>query len=417
MLIHNINEESEWYILLFTYKAIKDGETIKGVYDAPTKAHVVTFLKAQNMMPVSISEGAPSALRDYLPKPNPKVKDMSIFCEQFCSLLRAGVPVLEAQKLLYNQTKSKSLKEALQKSINGVTEGESLADSMAKSPTIFPSTLVSLVKAGETSGSLDTSLERMSNQYKKDAEIQAEIKKALVYPIMVLIVAVLVIVFMLVFIVPKFMEMFNDIEIEMPKITLVVVGASNWIQAHWFIALLILVAIITAIVAFVKSKQGHRIISLWAIKIPYIKNFTQAKNASKIARTLSTLLTSGMTVIDALTILETTLSNDYYKDAIKAVREDVLIGQPMSAKFNSHPELFPQMLSHMISVGEDTGDITAMLLRTSEYYDAEVETETQKLLSMLQPVITIFLAIIVCVILGAVLMPMVTLYSDLGDAL
>lgn len=406
--------------MTFSYKAVdKDGNMVNGIYEASEKTQVVAYLKAQRMTPVSVSNGANTNLSDMLPQKKTKAKDLSMFCEQFCALLRAGVSIVEALSLLLTQTskKEKALRTAIQTTITGVNEGESLSNSMARSPKVFNETLVSLVRAGEASGSLDTSLERMGEQYKKDAEIAATVKKAMMYPIIVLVVAVIVVVFMLVYIVPSFMNMFNDIGIEMPKITLMVVAASDWLVANYPLVILILVVLVIAIIAFTKSPTGKKFTSWMALKLPGVQMFTIKSNASKIARTLSTLLTAGMTVIEALAILESTLPNYYYKQAIKEIREDVLTGQPMSRKFVENEKLFPPMLSHMIAVGEDTGDITSMLMRTADYYDLEVDTATQTMMSFIQPAIILFLVVIVGTILAAVLSPMVTMYTELGDAL
>ena len=404
--------------MTFSYKAVdKDGVMVNGTYDASDKNQVVAYIKAQRMTPVQISNGRNNELSALLPQGKTKAKDLSMFCEQFCALLRAGVTIVDALSLLLEQTTDKGLRGAIQTTITSVNEGESLANSMGKSPKVFSDTLVSLVRAGEASGSLDTSLERMGEQYKKDAEIAAAIKKAMSYPIIVMVVAVAVVVFMLVYIVPSFMNMFNDIGIEMPGITLAVVAASDWIVANWPILLVIIIAAVIGISLFFKSPTGHKLSSYCALRIPGIKDFVKKSSASKIARTLSTLLTAGMTVIEALAILETTLPNYYYKQAIKEIREDVLTGQPMSRKFVENTAMFPSMLSHMIAVGEDTGDITAMLMRTADYYDLEVETATDTMMSMIQPATILFLVAIVGTILAAVLMPMVSMYGQLGDAL
>lgn len=404
--------------MLFSYKAVdKSGAIVTGQQEAVDRAQVIAHLKAQKMTPIEIGQGRSTDVKSLLPNAKTKAKDLSMFCEQFCALIRAGVTILDALKLLLDQTKDKGLKEAIQTTITGVNEGEALAAAMSKSPKVFSATLVSLVRAGEASGSLDVSLERMGQQYKKDAELAASVKKAMSYPIIVLIVAVIVVVFMLVWIVPAFMNMFADIGIEMPAITLAVVAMSDWLVENYVTVIFILLAIIIAAILFFRSPTGKKLVSKMALVIPGINNFTVKTNASKIARTLSTLLTAGMTVIDALEILEETLQNYYYKQAIKEIRDEVLTGQPMSQKFIENPALFPQMLSHMIAVGEDTGDMTSMLIRTADYYDLEVETATETLMSMMQPMIIIFLTGIVGVILAAVLSPMLALYTQLGDSL
>lgn len=403
--------------MLFSYKAIdKEGQQVTGTYEAPDRSQVVTYLRAQRLTPLEIGTGVNTSLKDKLPRARPQAKDLSMFCDQFCALIRAGVTIIDALGLLTHQTTNKMLKEGIMGAAVGVNEGESLANAM-NSTGVFDATLVSLVRAGEASGSLDKSLERMATQYKKDAEIAAAIKKAMMYPIIVLVVAVAVVIAMLVYIVPAFMKMFEDIGIEMPKITLAVVAASNWVQEHFLLLIIILVAVAGIFIAFFRSAIGKKCLSWAALNIPGVKEFTIKSNASKIARTLSTLLTAGMSVIEALDILESTLSNYYYKIAIKEVREEVLNGLPMSRRFVENKKLFPPMLSHMISVGEDTGDITAMLIRTADYYDLEVETATETMMSFVQPAIIVLLTGIVGVLIAAVLMPMVSMYGQLGDAL
>lgn len=406
--------------MVFSYKALdKSGAQVTGTREAADKGQVIAYLKAQHMTPISIKEGVSALNKELtLVQSKPKAKDLSMFCEQFCSLLRAGVTIMDALRLLGGQQKKSSmLYGAIQTTISSVNEGETLGNAMAKSPKCFDSTLVNLVRAGEASGSLDKSLERMSVQYKKDAELAATVKKAMSYPIIVMIVAIIVVIAMLVFVVPRFMKMFADIGIEMPALTMAMVGASNWLVENWKMVLLIVIGVGIAFFLFVKSKFGHKVFSKLAITIPVVKMLTINTHAAKIARTLSTLLTAGMTVIEALTILESTVNNYYYKEAIKAVREDVLTGRPMNRKFQEMPNLFPTMLTHMITVGEDTGDISAMLNRTADYYELEVETATQTLTSMIQPAVILFLACTVGVVLAAVLMPMVTMYQELGDAL
>lgn len=404
--------------MVFSYKAVDStGTVVTGTYNAAEKTQVISYLKAQGMTPVSIGSGVNTDLSAYMPQKKPAAKDLSMFCEQFSALLKAGVTILDGLKLLIEQTKNKALKEAIQTTVTAVNEGESLGNAMAKTPLVFDQTMTSLVKAGEASGSLEASLDRLGSQYKKDAEISATIKKAMVYPIIVLVVALVVVVFMLMFIVPKFMEIFESVDITMPKITLIVVGAADWLMANWFTALLVTGAVIGLFIAFIKSKTGKKCLSWVALQLPGVKEFTIKSSASKIARTLSTLLTAGMTVLEALVILENTLPNYYYKESIKIIYKKVSEGQQMSKQFLEDTKLYPSMLSHMIAVGEDTGDITSMLSRTADYYDLEVETATETMMSLMQPAIILLLSGIVCVVLAAVLMPMVTLYSELGTAL
>jgi type IV pilus assembly protein PilC len=222
---------------------------------------------------------------------------------------------------------------------------------------------------------------------------------------------------MLLVVVPNFMDMFDDIGIEMPKITLMVVAASEWVQQYWYILAIVIVAVVSGFVLFKRSPTGHKALSWLTLHLPGVNQFVVKSNAAKIARTLSTLLAAGMSIIEAVDILRSTMSNYYYESAIDEVRKDILTGRQMSAKFRENPDLFPNMLVHMISVGEDTGDTTSMLIRTADYYDLEVDGAVSTMMDMLSPAIMLLLVGIVGVLIAAVLMPMVTLYSELGDAL
>ena len=404
----------------YSYQAIDEkGQMHKGMHEATDKNSVIQYLRANHWTPVSVELGKSAQLSNtfgFLER-KPKVDDMSMFCEQFCSLLRAGITVLETLQMLGEQTANATLQKGIMQAITGINEGESLAVAMMRSPKAFDETLVSLVRAGEASGSLDTSLERMAVQYKKDAHIKASIKKAVSYPIIVLVVAVIVVIFMLLVVVPNFMDMFDDIGIEMPKITLMVVAASEWIQQYWYIVLIAAVAFVTGFILFKKSAVGHKTFSWLALHVPGVNQFVIKSNAARIARTLSTLLAAGMSIIEAVEILKNTMSNYYYEQCMEAVKQDILTGRQMSAKMKERLDLFPNMLVHMISVGEDTGDTTSMLVRTADYYDLEVDGAVGAMMDMLSPMIMMLLAGIVGVLIAAVLMPMVTLYSELGDAL
>lgn len=404
----------------FSFQAIDEtGKVRKGKHDAADKNAVISYLKAQHWTPVSVELGQSDQMAETFAFMNkaPKVEDLSMFCEQFCSLLRAGITVLETLQMLGEQTENAALQKGIMQAITGINEGESLATAMRRSPKAFDETLVSLVRAGEASGSLDVSLERMAVQYKKDAHIKSSVKKAISYPIIVLVVAFAVVIFMLLVVVPNFMDMFDDIGIEMPKITLMVVAASEWVQQYWYILAIIIIALVSGFVLFKKSATGHKALSWLTLHLPGVNQFVVKSNAAKIARTLSTLLAAGMSIIEAVDILRSTMSNYYYEQAIDAVRKDILTGRQMSAKFREAPDLFPNMLVHMISVGEDTGDTTSMLVRTADYYDMEVDGAVSTMMDMLSPAIMLLLVGIVGVLIAAVLMPMVTLYSELGDAL
>ncbi|MDY3656652.1 MAG: type II secretion system F family protein, partial [Lachnospiraceae bacterium] len=247
----------------YGYKAItKAGKEVKGSLEADNKDLAMAELRRQELTVIDLGE------QSFLTKDIdiqiggwPKARDLSVMCRQFVSMTKAGVSILESLKMLCEQTENKRLQDALKEVRISVEKGETLADSMAEHPKVFPAIMVNMVAAGEASGSLETAMDRVATQLEKSHKTQAMVKKAMIYPIIVLVVALAVVIFMLIYIVPKFMEIFESVGINMPKITLMVVGASDWLMKNWLIALLIVIGLIIAIIAFAKSPTGKKFFS------------------------------------------------------------------------------------------------------------------------------------------------------------
>jgi type IV pilus assembly protein PilC len=219
---------------------------------------------------------------------------------------------------------------------------------------------------------------------------------------------------MLAYVVPSFMGMFADLDIEMPKLTLMVVALSDFVQANFLLIIVAILLLVVGIKIFLKTETGEYIVSTLGVKIPKLSDFTVKTSASRLARTLSTLLSSGVGMVDALEITAKTMSNVLFKKAILEAREDVLKGIPLSEPLR-RSGLFPAMVVHMVAIGEETGDIEAMLEKLADYYDEEVELATQSLVAALEPMIILVLAVVVGTLVGAVMMPMLSLYQGLEN--
>ena len=402
----------------YKYTAIdKSGKTINGTIEAENEQRAAEQLKKEGKIPTEIKEQGimdkDINMADLFKRKIP-VRDMSIFCRQFVSMHRAGVTILETMRMLTEQTENERLKNGLQEVYLGVQKGDSLAASMMKCPDVFPKLLIHMVSAGEASGSLDIAFERMAVQFEKSAKIQGLVKKTMVYPIMVLIVAVVVVVVMLTYIVPTFMDMFADMEIDMPGITLAVVAASDWLVANWPIALVICVALFFFFRWFARTETGEIMIAKATIKIPIFADLTVKQNAAKFARNLSTMLAAGISMPDAVEIVSDTMSNRYFTTAMKDARTDVMQGIPLSQPIEKCG-LFPPMVHHMVRIGEETGNIETMLDTLAEYYEEEVEVATEALMAALEPIMIIGLAAVCMVIIGAVMAPMASMYTGLDN--
>lgn len=401
----------------YSYTAVDGlGKEKKGSVEADNREKAFAAVKAMGMMPLTVTE------QNFLTKdininfgPAVTVRELSLFCRQFTSILRAGVPVNDALGMLSEQTENKGFSRAIRDLQRSIQKGETLADSMRKHKKYFSPMMINLVEAGEASGSLDISMERMSIQLEKDAKLQGTIKKAMVYPSVVLCVSIAVVILMLAYVVPSFMGMFADMDIEMPKLTLMVIAASDFVQQNLILILGIIAALVIGGNAFRKSLRGQYVIGAIGLKIPAIKNFIIKTSTSRMARTLTTLLYSGLPMVEALAITANTMTNIYVKEALLKAKEEVMKGVPLSEPLR-HAKIFPAMVVHMVKIGEETGDMKEMMIKMADYYDEETELATQSLLAFLEPMIILILAVIVGTLVGAVVMPMLSLYTGL-DAL
>lgn len=398
------------------YVAIdKSGKETKGSRDADNKEQITRELKNQGLIVLDITEQ--NALTkdisiDFGGKPTPR--DLAVFCRQFASITRAGVTIIQTLNMLAEQTENVKMQKALQAVRADVEKGESFADSLSRHPAVFPELLVQMARAGEASGSLETAMERMAIQFEKSAKTKALVKKAMIYPIVVMIVAIAVVIVMLVFVIPRYMDMFEELDTELPGITLAVVALSNFMQNYWFIIVPALVVAVFAIKTWAKTNSGKHVLGKLALKIPAIKNLVVKSASAQMARTLSTLLTAGVPLIEAVDIVADTMGNIWFKEALKEAVDQIMIGVPLSQPLQTSG-LFPPMVYHMIRIGEEAGSTEEMLNKLADYYEEEVEMAVQSLMAAMEPMIIIVLACIVGVLIGAVMAPMVNMYAALDN--
>ena len=398
------------------YVAIdKGGKEIKGSREADSKEQVARELKNQGFIVLDIKK------QNVLTKDirfefggKPTSRDLAVFCRQFSSITRAGVTIVQTLNMLSEQTENVKMQKAIQAVRADVEKGESFAYSLGRHPKVFPELFVQMIRAGEASGSLEVSMERMAIQFEKSAKTKALVKKAMIYPIVVMLVAIAVIVVMLVFVIPRYMDMFEELDTELPAITRAVVAMSNFIQNYWYIIIPVVVALAFAIKTWAKTNSGKHVIGKLEFKIPTMKNLVVKSAAAQMARTLSTLLTAGIPLVEAVDIVAGTMGNIWFKEALKDAVDQIVIGVPLS-----HPlqacGLFPPMVYHMVRVGEETGSTEEMLNRLADYYEEEVEIAVQSLMAVMEPMIIIVLAGIVGILIMAVMAPMMNMYAALDN--
>ncbi len=398
----------------YGYEAIDAaGKSVKGSVEAENIEKARADLKNQGLTVTELKE------QSLLTKDinidiggKPKARDLSVFCRQFVSMIRAGVTILDALRMLTEATENKKLQKAVNEIRVSAEKGETLASAIAEHPKVFPELMVNMVAAGEASGSLDKSIERMAVQFERSNKTKALVKKALTYPIMVLVVAFIVIIVMLVKVIPSYVVMFKDLGTELPGITKAVMAASDFVMSKWFILAPCIALIVFAFARFKRTDAGKHIFGKLALKIPAVKNLTVKTASAQMARTLSTLMGSGVPLVEAVGIVSQTMTNVYFKEALEEAKEDITIGQPLSTPLQ-RCGLFPPMVYHMIRIGEESGNTEDMLDKLADYYEEEVEMAVSTLMAAMEPLFIVILAVIVLVLIAACMAPMLTMYDAL----
>ena len=400
----------------YSYIAIeKSGKEIKGSMESDSREKVEQKLRSQGCIPLEIKEQ--NALQKDIKigvGKKAKTRDLSVFCRQFVSMLRAGVSIVEALDMLSIQTENKTLSQAIREVRTEIGKGSTLSEAMEKQNKVFPPMLVNMVEAGETSGSIDKSLERMAIQFEKEAKLKGMMKRSMMYPMVLGVVALVILIVMLTYVIPNYMEMFEGYDFDMPALTLAIMHMGDFVKNHAILLVAIIVAFVMGIKSWKKTESGQEFFGTRAIKIPVFKNLNIKTYSSVFARTLSTLMQAGIPMIDAVDSVANTMTNILYKRELLKAKEEIAKGVPLSEPLRNGG-LFPPMVVHMMAIGEETGEIEEMLDKLADYYDEEVEVTTQTVLALLEPMIIVFMAIIVVILIAAIMGPMLSLYNGVGN--
>ena len=400
----------------YGYEAIDAaGKPVKGSIEADNMEKARSDLKSRGMTIISLKEQS-LLTRDLNIEigGKPKARDLSVFCRQFVSMIRAGVTILDALRMLTEATENKKLQKAINEVRISAEKGETLASAIAEHPKVFPDLMVNMVAAGEASGSLDKSLERMAVQFERSNKTKSLVKKAMMYPIVVIIVAIIVVIVMLVKVIPSYVVMFDQMGTELPGITKAVQALSNFIINRWFILGPCVVVIVAAVMQFSHTDEGKHFFVNLALSIKPIKNLVVKTASAQMARTLSTLMGSGVPLVEAVEIVSRTMTNVYFKEALEMAKDEVVIGQPLSVPLQ-RCGLFPPMAYHMIRIGEESGNTEEMLDKLADYYEEEVEMAVATVMAAMEPMIIVVLAGIVLVLIAACMAPMLSMYEALDS--
>ena len=399
---------------VFNYKVVdKNGKNKKGTIEAPNRDGAEKKLKADGYAIMSLTEQN-SPFSGGLIKKKVKSKDLAVFCKQFSAVIRAGVTIISALELMGDQIENKTLQRAVMDAKTYVEKGGTLADALRVNSEVFPPIMINMVAAGELSGNLEICLDRLTEHFEKDNALSAKIKGAMTYPIVVFIVMIIVVIVVMVMVIPNFSSMFAEMGTQLPLATRIMVAASNFIIHKWWLLIIIVAAIVVGCKAFKRSSVGEQLFANMAIKMPIFGNLTIKSACSRFARTMSTLMASGISMIDAVEQVAKMMDNKIIRDGLLDAKTQVAKGIPLSKPLNDM-EMLPPMLSAMTKIGEETGDIEEMLSKVADYYDEEVEEATNKLTAAMEPLIMVVLACIVGMIVAAVYGPIMSMYSALDQ--
>ena len=399
---------------VFNYKVVdKNGKNKKGTIEAPNRDGAEKKLKADGYAIMSLTEQN-SPFSGGLIKKKVKSKDLAVFCKQFSAVIRAGVTIISALELMGDQIENKTLQRAVMDAKTYVEKGGTLADALRVNSEVFPPIMINMVAAGELSGNLEICLDRLTEHFEKDNALSAKIKGAMTYPIVVFIVMIIVVIVVMVMVIPNFSSMFAEMGTQLPLATRIMVAASNFIIHKWWLLIIIVAAIVVGCKAFKRSSVGEQLFANMAIKMPIFGNLTIKSACSRFARTMSTLMASGISMIDAVEQVAKMMDNKIIRDGLLDAKTQVAKGIPLSKPLKDM-EMLPPKLSAMTKIGEETGDIEEMLSKVADYYDEEVEEATNKLTAAMEPLIMVVLACIVGMIVAAVYGPIMSMYSALDQ--
>lgn len=394
----------------FNYTAIdRNGKRVRSSLDASSIETAKSSLRGAGYTILDIKEQT-TLNRDieipFLGKP--KAKDMAVFCRQFVSILRAGVSVASVLSMLGQQTGNKKLRAAIREMQADVEKGESLASSMRRHPKIFPAILVNMVAAGESSGNLEESFRQMELYFDRSKRTKSKVTSAMIYPCVLIVVMIIVLIVMMTKIIPNFLKTFEDMDAELPKITLGVMAVCDWFKVWWWVPLLVLAALVVGGVLFHRTNKGRHFFGWLARKTPVVGNLTVKTACATFCRTMEVLIGSGLTLTDSMDLAASNMGNIYYLEAIRDARGMVAEGTPLRESL-VRTGIFPPMVSNLVGVGEETGDLQSMMGKVADYYDEEVDEATKKLLNLMEPAIIIFMAVFVVIIVLAIYLPMINM--------
>ncbi|HNZ31476.1 MAG TPA: type II secretion system F family protein [Smithellaceae bacterium] len=385
-----------------------------GEIEAADELAVRTFLRRQGFKSLEIKK-KPKDLTEYLPFLAGKVKEKNVvvFCRVFSTMISAGLPLIQCLDLLAQQESNKAFAKIIREIKEDIEGGTSLTDALKKYPKVFDELFTNLIAAGEAGGVLDVVLERLSNYMEKAMKLKSRVKGAMVYPASILLISLGVVALLLIKVIPVFRGMFESMGGELPPLTAVMIAASDFAQSYWWIILGILVLIYVIYNRVYKIEKGRWAIDSLLLKMPLFGELLKKVAVAKFSRTLATMLSSGVSILEGLSIVSKTSGNVVVEDALLKTRQSISGGESIAGPLESSG-LFPPMVVQMIAVGEATGALDSMLSKIADFYDDEVDAAVSAMMTLMEPLMIVFLGGIVGTMIVAMYLPIFKMAALIG---
>lgn len=393
---------------LYRYKAVQsDGKEVNEVMTAATITEVQEKIRDKGLYLIQIREDVEkkSAAEELSFGGKVTAKQISIFCKQFATLLKAGVPVASGLDILYRQTENKKFKSALEDVYTEVQKGSQVSTAIRNHPKVFPSLMVNMVESGEMSGNLDNIMERLAIHYEKDAKINSRIKGAMIYPIALSVISVVVVIFLITVILPTFTGMFTSSGTELPLPTRILLGISDFIRDYWYIVIGAVGLLIFVVNRYLNSSVGRYQFDALKFKLPVVKGSMDKIVTARFTRTLGSLLRSGIPLIDALELAGSVTGNVVIEEKVNYIASEVEKGETLGVALKRTPTFGPMVVS-MIQIGEESGSLDQMLDKSADFYEQELEDAIDRLLKLMEPLLIVVMAVVIGFIVISMALPM-----------
>jgi type IV pilus assembly protein PilC len=387
----------------YTARNLK-GDLEKGQVDLPSRDDVIAHLRRNRLVVVQVRQAPAQISFGGMFKAGVKTRDVVIFTRQFATMINAGLPLVQALDILAQQTENKVLADVTRAVVYDVESGQTLADALRKHPKAFTDLYVNMVAAGEAGGILDTILQRLAEFLEKNDAIIRKVKGAMVYPAVIMSVAVIAVAVLLIFVIPTFQNMFASVNLDLPLPTRIVIGLSQILQHYWWAILGVMGLVVFTINRYYKTRTGRLQIDTLLLQFPVIGDVLRKSAVSRFTRTLGTLISSGVSILDGLEITARTAGNMVIHNAVMESRQSIAGGDTIAAPLQ-RSKVFPPMVISMIAVGEQTGGLDEMLSKIADFYDEEVDAAVGTLLSLMEPVMIVVLGVIVGGMVVAMYLP------------